>query len=222
MHNKWQRCLALLGLSLAVSVAHAASVSYNLDQTNANPALADDVNYLQVTISDATLGADTEAIRFDVTALGSLTGEADDNFGIQAFGFNAAGDVSGSIAGLPTGWSVDTDRNMSAFGRYDIQVSGTGGTRQDPTLTFYITGVSGDALADYALASEGNAGEGNQFFAAHVAGFMDQDPGPGEVTSAFFAGPESAAPIPLPATMFPFVAAIAVAATRLRRRLPRG
>jgi hypothetical protein len=182
--------------------------------------LSDDVNYLQVTISDATFGSDTEAIRFDVTALDPLTSNAGANFGIQTFGFNTTGvtgDVADAVLGLPDGWSTDTDRNISAFGSYDVQVSGTGGSRQDPTLTFYVSGISGDTIADYAALSSGNAGEGNMFFAAHVAGFTDQDPGEGEVTSAFFAGPGAVIPVPAAAWLLGSALAL-LGMVRVRQR----
>jgi hypothetical protein len=212
----WTRCACLLGLALTGGVAQAASVSYFLDQTNVSPTLPDGSNYLQVTISDATFGTDAAAIRFDVTLLDALTDIAGDNFGVQAFGFSTAGitdDVVDAIVGLPSGWGADADRNMSAFGRYDVQVSGTGSNRQSPTLTFYIAGIDGDVVADYAQLSSGNAGDGNQFFAAHVAGFtVDGAP---TVTSGFFAG---VSPVPLPATAWLFLAGLGAAAARTRRR----
>jgi hypothetical protein len=219
--RSWGR--SLLGASLILAgagVANAASVTYVLDQTNADPVLADGVNYLQVTISDATFGGDANAIRFDVTALGPLTDHADDNFGIQAFGFNSVSDadVSGAVAGLPAGWTASAGNTMSAFGVFDVRLSGTGSTRQDPTLTFFITGIDGDTLNDYATLSGGNAGQGNQFFAAHVAGFADLDPGDPELTSAFFAGPGDATVIPLPATAWLIAPMLGVVGWFRRRR----
>jgi hypothetical protein len=215
------RLACLVVLTLAGAAANAASVSYFIDQTNGGPQLANDVNYLQVTVSDAAFGADANAIRFDVTILPALTGIADSNFGIQSFGFNtslATPTVLGAIAGLPSGWSTDSDSNQGPFGNFELAVSGTGGNRQDPTLTFYVTGIAGDLVTDYAALSNGNAGAGNEFFAGHVAGFLDQDPGAGELTSAYFGGSQA---VPVPATAWLFMTGIVALAGRARRRFSR-
>jgi hypothetical protein len=194
--------------------AQAASMSWYMDQSNA---LADGVNYAQVTISDATFGLDLNAIRFDVTLLTPLTSIAGSNFGIQSFGFNTTltvATVLAGIAGLPGGWSASTTANQDGFGNFELVNSGTGSNRQNPTLTFYVTNVAADSPASYAVLSGGNAGQGNVFFAGHVAGFVDQDPGAGELTSAFFGG---STVVPVPAAVWLLGSALGVMGM-LRRR----
>jgi hypothetical protein len=202
--------LALIGSS----GAQAASMSWYMDQSNA---LADGVNYLQVTISDASFGLDPNAIRFDVTLLTPLTSIAGGNFGIQSFGFNTTltvATVLAGIAGLPSGWSATTTSNQDGFGNFELVNSGNGSSRQNPTLTFHVTNVAGDSPATYAVLSGGNAGEGNVFFAGHVAGFLDQDPGAEELTSAFFGG---STVVPVPAAVWLLGSALGVLGM-LRRR----
>ena len=203
------RRMCLLALMLASAMANATSVSYYLDQTNTQPILSDGINYLQVTIADAAFELDANAIRFDVTILSPLTSIADTNFGIQAFGFNTnvpTDPVLAAIAGLPSGWSAASDRNQDGFGNFELVVSGTDSNRQNPTLTFYITGIAGDTPATYTAPSNGTAAEGNVFFAAQVTGFLDQDPGAGQVTSAYFGGSQA---VPVPATAWLFVTGLA-------------
>lgn len=106
--------------------AHAASVSFFMNQSNALP---DGVNYLEVTVQD--VGTD---VQFTVTPLSPLTSSAGSNFGIQAFGFNTNGLVPPlTIANLllPGGWSPAIgNQTMDGFGRFDVEASGTGSTRQ--------------------------------------------------------------------------------------------
>jgi len=208
----------LIFVAAFASLANAASISYYIDQSNSDPLLPDNVNYLQVTISDSAFGLDPNAIRFDVTLLAPLTSIAGSNFGIQSFGFNttqSTAAVLAAIAGLPGGWSKSINTNQDGFGNFELVDSGTGSNRQNPTLTFYISGIAGDVVADYAVLSTGNAGQANTFFAAHVAGFLDQDPGPDELSSAFFGG--STPVVPVPAAVWLLGSALGVLGV-LRRR----
>jgi hypothetical protein len=209
--------LALLALSAASGV-QAASISYYLNQSNAEPFLPDGINYVQVTLTDATFGADANAIRFDVTILGPLTSIAGSNFGIQSFGFNTTLNtttVFNAIAGLPSGWSKSTNSNQDGFGNFELVSSGNGSSRQNPTLTFYVTGIAGDSLLSYVALSNGNAGQGNQFFAAHVVGFLDQDPGTADLSSAYFGGTQV---VPVPAAAWLFGSGLAALGWIRRRR----
>lgn len=205
--------LLLLPLLMTVTgAASAASISYYLDQSNELPDGV--VNYLQVTISDSTFGMDNEAIRFDVDILAPLTSIAGSNFGIQSFGFNTLltpATVLAAITGLPSGWSKGSGSNQDGFGSFELVSSGTGSNRQNPTLTFYISGISGDTLLDYVALSGGNAGQGNVYFAGHVAGFN----GPNGVTSAFFGG---SVVVPVPAALWLFGSAFGLLAAFSRRR----
>lgn len=208
--------LAVLTL-FGAGIVNAASVSYYLDQTNGEPILVDGINYLQVTISDSAYLADPNAIRFDVTILSPLTSIAGSNFGIQSFGFNttlSSATVLAAITGLPSGWNKSMDTNQDGFGNFELVDSGNGSTRQNPTLTFYVSGIVGDTPLNYVQLSNGNAGQGNQFFAAHVAGFLDQDPGAGELTSAYFAG---STVVPVPAAVWLFGSGLGLLGLARRR-----
>jgi len=85
-HRKFTTA-AFTTLLLAASCAtSAATVSYVLDQSNALP---DNVDYLKVTISDNVDGQ----LDFWVDIQSPLTNIAGENFGIQKFAFNVAGDL---------------------------------------------------------------------------------------------------------------------------------
>ena len=186
--------------------ASAVSVSYYLDQSNVNAApLMDGQNYLQVTISDNMNGD----IDFVVQTLGPLTSIADTNYGIQSFGFNTTQNVLSSNIIAPTGWSLQTTQNQDGFGNFTDVVNTTGQYRADP-LMFSITGISGDTVMDYVNLSTGNAGEGNVYFAAHVASLSTQ------VTSGYFGG---SAPVPEADTYAMLLAGLGLVGFAARRRL---
>jgi len=164
----------LLGCPLPAA-ANITTGSWWMNQSNEFP---DWVNYGRV---DITADASTGMVSFQVTAffLSSIYGTPG-NFGIQKFGFNYTNVTSnpGDWAfNLPADWSYEVDRNMDGFGKFMAKVSGTGSSRQEP-LTFNISlPTAGDAIAsNFAVLSSGTAGQGNVFFAAHVAGFTN---GPG-------------------------------------------
>ena len=191
--------------------AFAASVSYYLDQSNENTFLPDGTNYLKVTISD--VGDD---IAFLVETLPPLSGNAGTNYGIQGFGFNTSQTLTSSnFLGLPSsGWNVNLGMNLDGFGNFNFVEKGTGDTRVDP-LPFSITGIIGDSPTDYVQTSTGTAGQGNVFFAAHVAGFNDVDPGTGVITSAYFGGSTA---VPLPAAAWLFGSGLLGLGALVRRR----
>ena len=200
---------ALLAAGLCgATAAHAASISYFLDQTNTTPPLSDGVNYLMVTLDDntasPTLGFDN-LITFTVSTVPGAFTEGT-NFGIQSFGFNnpTALALSSSDFLVPTGWSIDEPppSQLDGFGAFDYVISDGGANRQDP-LVFSID-FHGDSFADYAGPSSGTAGEGNAWFAAHVADFVVEG---SEVSSAWFGGGDGGSPpnvIPVPAAVWLF------------------
>lgn len=169
---------------LAQGIASAASVSYYLDQSNTEGTWPDGVNYVQVTIFDSL--SNPGDIEFLVTPLAALTSSAGSNFGVQAFGFNSNFTLTSANIIDPTGWSM-SGGNLDGFGGYQVREAGTGSNRQNP-LSFRITGVTGDAPLDYAVAGAGGA-QGTYFFAAHIAGMTT---GPG---SAYFGG-NTVVPVP--------------------------
>lgn len=194
-----QACAAASALGLTGPL-QAAMVTYLLDQTNGEPGLADGTPFASVRIDDDLPGA----ITFTVQVLPALSPIPAGNFGIQQFGFNVIGanplsDASGSNAqwSLPAGWSANLpppNNQFDGFGRFDVSVSTTGSARAQP-LVFRLLST-GLTLGSFAEASSGSAGQGNFWFSAHITGI---DAGNG-VTSAYFAGPGPAAPVPLPAS----------------------
>jgi len=98
-HRKFTTAAFTTLLLAASCTTSAATVSYVLDQSNALP---DNVDYLKVTISDNVEGQ----LDFWVDILSPLKDIAGENFGIQKFAFNIAGDVlSGTIPHY--GWKGD-------------------------------------------------------------------------------------------------------------------
>jgi len=183
--------LATLAL-LAGGLANAASITYYMNQSNTEVSWPDGINYLSVTIFDSI--SNPGDIEFLVTPLAPLTISAGPNFGIQAFGFNSTYTLTAANIVDPVGWTTGSG-NLDGFGAYQISEDGTGSNRQNP-LSFRITGVLGDTLADYAIAGPGGT-QGTYFFAAHVAGMTDVN----GYNSAYFGGDASGAPpvVPVPA-----------------------
>jgi len=178
--------LCVLAALVLSANSQAATVSYFLNQSNVS-ALPDGTNYLKVTVDD--LGGN---INFHIETLAPLNSIAGSNYGIDKFGFNTMLSLAATnISGLPTGWGYDGVNNLNGFGKFSASLSGNGNSRVS-ILDFSIVGKTGDTINDYIGFSSGaNPSEGNQKFAAHVAGFTF----PG-TTSAFFGG---VLPVPVPA-----------------------
>ena len=161
--------LIALAMALSSATAQAASVSYFLDKTN-SLSLPDGVNYMQVTIDDSS-GAPGD-INFRVETLAALDAYSmGSSYGMDRFGFNTWYSISaGNIINLPSGWSYGGTGNLNGFGKFNARLGTNGAADRLTTLSFSITGIAGDTIGDYVGYSSGNAGEGNQYFAAHVAG----------------------------------------------------
>ncbi len=211
--HRFTRLLAPVALACALAgPAQAASVSFNLDQSNA---FADGVNYLRVTIADGASGA----IDFTVEALEPLLSIAGPNFGIQGFAFNV-GDSSATnqnLTNLPAGWTSRSDFRMASFGVFDIKVNGGGASRLS-SFSFSIDGIDGDTPMDYLALSSRRATEGNQFFAAKVGGFLCPEGAKKCFTSGYFGGSLQDTAVPLPAAAWLFLTGIAAVAVRARQR----
>lgn len=184
-----------LPLALIATQANAATISYYLDKSNA---LADGINYAQVTISDGMAGN----IDFSVEVLTSaFSVSPGSNFGMQAFSFNYDNALTVSSSNIvsidPTSWTISQNSNAGGgFGKSDFALSGTGSSRTE-LLSFSISGVTGDTVYDYAIGSTLNPSSG-EFFAAHIAGFDLTD----GVTGAKFAGSTPAVPVPAAIWLF--------------------
>lgn len=206
--------LAAVLLLGAPAALQASSVTYYLNQSNANVLFPDGTNYATVTIED--VGSD---IQFTVAPVASEFTPGT-NFGIQTFGFNvtSGGPTDDSNFILPSAsWGVSAGTNQDGFGNFDWVLAGTGSTRADP-LVFTITGVAGDLLSTYFALSSGAAGEGNVYFATHIAGFLDPTGATGDnaVTSAFFGGGTTV--VPLPAAAWLLLSGVAGLGALARRR----
>ena len=173
--------------------SHAATVTYMVNQSNS---LADGVDYLAVTLTEADGRLDIW-----VEPQAALTGIAGGNFGIQTFALQLADGVklSRDAFDLPDDWWVQFDKNMSEFGRFDVRLRGAGRSRMDP-LHFSIAGLGIDDI--------------DPSFASHTAGF-DQP-----VSSAFFAGDTLVPPalVPVPAAFWLFGSGLIGLAGMARRR----
>jgi hypothetical protein len=194
--------VALAALGLA-GTAHAATVTYALDQSNALP---DGVSWATVKID--SVGSD---IQFMVSILPQASYYAPgSNFGLQSFAFNSSAVLTASNLILPSGWSLSTNRNVSGFGRFEYLVSGAGNSRKGP-LSFTIKNVAGDLPSSYFELSTGNADQGKSAFAAHLAGFTSSKctGSSANCSSAFIGGgkllnpvQESVPAVPLPAAFW--------------------
>lgn len=109
--------------------------------------------------------------------------------------------TAANFSALPNKWTVQTNANQNGFGKFELIPQTNGANNRVTDLTFSLVPVtSGGAstidqnLSDYLVLSSGTAGEGNQFFAAHVAGLKINN---SQVTSAYFGG---TTPVPLPET----------------------
>jgi len=196
-------------LLFATLPAHAASVSFFLDQSNELP---NGTNYLSVMLTEN----ETSGVDFLVQTLDPLNNLAGSNFGIQSFGFSFADCTWGEISGLPDNWGVQNNKQMSSFGGFDIRLMGRGNSRTD-SLSFTVNGVS---LNDFG-----------SLFSTHVAGFewclIDDNrrnwcDGKNCTTSAFFAGSMSVSQVPIPAAVWLFGSGLIGLAAVTRRKKPDG
>ena len=207
--------MAALLAFLAAPPAHASTVTYYLNQSNVESVYPDGTDYAKVVIAD--VGSD---IRFTVSVLPGIFA-ADTNFGIQSFGFNIISGgptLTSSSFLLPSGWGISNgcSANQDGFGSFDCVVAGTGNSRADP-LVFSIAGVSGDLLSTYFDLSSNNSGQGNQYFALHIAGF--KAPVGTNVTSGFFAGGyQHTNVVPVPAAAWLLLSGVAGLGALARRR----
>lgn len=164
---------AVLTAAAGTASATLTDGSWLMDQSNT---FEDQIEYGAVYIQ---ADSDTGDVRFEViAAVPDFYGELN-KFGIQRFGFNFENVTSNPgewNVSLPAHWSQDnTVERLSAFGGFSVTEGTHGANHRANPLVFTITLPNPEeAIAsNFAVPSTGTAGEGNQFFAAHVAGFID-------------------------------------------------
>ena len=192
--------LLTAALSVGAPAAHAASVSYFLDQSNAWP---DGTSYLKVTLDDeGVFGAINFNIQtlFNTQTLASFSGITAG--GIREFGFNGLELDKRNIVGLPDGWKFKHDKKMNEFGRFENILVGHGWDGRD-SLAFSIVGIEGDSIASYGDSHDGG---NNLFFSARVSGYSSNckhKDAHACKTGAFIAGGQPT-PVPVPAAIWLF------------------
>lgn len=219
MHSISRGLLPLALMTILAGTAHGAAMTFRLDQSNA---LADSIDYLQVTIVDGANGA----IDFTVDSLPALLARAGDKFEIRAFAFNFDCDLhltAANIVGLPENFQARHTTRMDGFGRFDMGLFASG-PEHTTSLAFSIAGIEGDTPLSYVDLATGKAGQGNAAFAARVRGLFQETDcrnperkcTPHAIPSAFVGGGTEA--VPLPGAAWLMGAGVAAALTRVRRR----
>lgn len=195
---KLLRIACLVPLLCFFGSSLADSISFGLNQNNVG--FANSIDYATVTISHNPLNADHIDFLVELNHGYFDTGS---NFGLQAFYFNSAVEISGVGLNGMAGWRLGYDFGTgpgdgfeaSDFGRFDIEYASIGYYRADP-LRFTLM-AEGDSLLNYALDNaQGFA------FAAHIT---DYDNGLGG-NSGWFS--TSTSPVPVPAAVWLFGSAI--------------
>ena len=172
----------MLGLAVLLTPALArADITWELKFSNT---FADDVVYGWVILSDEGAGS---KLTVDVPSEIAGLYEDGNNFGIDKFGFNYSGPDPLNIY-LPSGWSTQTDKRMSMFGKFDYLARGGGGNRQDPLSIIFPT-IAPGALEGFLSDA------GSPRFALHLGGFTSSILGDdGKPVSSHFAAGHAPAP----------------------------
>lgn len=184
-------CALVVGGIPRDAAADISTGSWYMNQSNT---LADGVNYGQVSIeADSTAGT----VKFTVDAFdvqpeyGTL-----EKFGMDQFGFSFENVTSAPntwTLALPSNWSQNSSGgNLDGFGSFMVHENTAGANNRLPQLVFTITlPTASEAIAsNFAVSSSGVAGQGNVFFAAHVAGFSNA------VATSHFIGGSEVVPAP--------------------------
>jgi hypothetical protein len=181
---------ALLTVAISLYATIASANTYYLNQSNT---LADGVNYAQVDVLESAGN-----LNFTVQALEPT------NWKFSNFYFNLIGSVGTvSLTGLPSGWSADTNQNVSSFGVFSDGAKGTGNSLQN-LFTFTVDSTVALSLANLGANLDG------WIFAGHVQ-CQDKKDSPcsavEDETSHFIAGPGTSE-VPLPAAAWLFGSAL--------------
>jgi len=175
--------LSLLVLALCVPQVKADTITTDLNLVNTNLGLTGPYGDVEVSVTG-------NVATFTVDAYEALLG-AGPNFGIQEFGFNSSIGLLSTDFALPGGWSVNLgSSNVSTWGLYYADTTGTGSNRQDP-LVFTITNTNIANASQFYIQN----GDGHHYV-AHIADFTNAT---GDINSAYFS--DGPSPAPEPTTM---------------------
>jgi hypothetical protein len=161
-------CVLLLAALTSPATANVTTGSWFMDQSNT---FEDGVNYGRVDImADDSSGV----VSFNVEAfiVSDYGNPPFANFGMDKFGFNYSNisdPVGNWLVNMPTdSWGFQFNKELSEFGKFEIQAKGNGGSRQAPLIFSITLPTESDAVAsNFAVLG----GDSSVFFAAHVAGF---------------------------------------------------
>lgn len=193
MNTNKYRILLISGLIFVVSTAATAS-AFMVDLTIPNEAGMPTMVY--GTVSGIVDASDTSLFHFSIDLAPDLglTLSGGDNFGMDKFYFNTDLALTEEMfsAWDPEAWTISFDKNVAGFGQFDLALTDPG----DRTLHlgFDIDFTSAISESNFFLLSEGNAGNGNGHFAAHIGGFDYQDFGSIQVR-------DGTVPVPEPGTL---------------------
>ncbi len=149
---------------------------------------------VQYSYASITVQGDINAglVKFTVNPLtvsegGVLTPSG--NFGVQEFGFNSTLSFPPAVINLPAGWSAVFNSSVDGFSIFNVDPTGSGGTRKDP-LVFTVTSLTApqvDIDNFYIRRTQSQM----QAFAAHIAGYTSYF----GTSSAFFGDNASFGPV---------------------------
>jgi hypothetical protein len=174
-----KKIIILLGIVfLSTTMAFAVIGPIPIDESNTLP---DGQSYgtVTVTLLPNYCPGSYDGVEIGVDANQSILTPLS-NFGIQKFGFNYNGNTANITVTAPTGWKIDTGKNISEFGVFMEEPTGGGQTRQDP-LAVQVCNCCNDIMEGDVVFKNSNG----YTFVAHIADFSY--PGFPNTSSAFFA-----------------------------------
>ena len=187
----------ILGIFLFLFVTVGMASAFSVDLTYPNDPGLSTMTYATVTGTVDTNNSDIFHFTVDLAPGLSTTLNGGSNFGFDKFFFNSDLNIASSMIDNlnPTGFNtISYNKDAGGFGKFDVELANPG-TRTD-SLSFDIVYTSAVTEADFLLLSDGNAGNGNGQFAAHIAGFDYNNVG-----STFVRDGGGVAPTPEPSTL---------------------
>ncbi len=180
----------LFVLSSAVGTASAFVVDLTYPNEGGMPIM------VYGTVTGTVDSSDTSLFHFSIDLAPGLSTALSGgrNFGMDKFYFNTDLDLTEEMFSNwdPQTWTPSFDKSVAGFGLFDLRLTDPGDRVLH--LSFDIDYISAISESNFYLLSEGNAGNGNGHFAAHIGGFDYQGFGSIQVR-------DGATPIPEPGTL---------------------